>query len=76
MRDEFLGDRFVRELHAYWFIAVERRGERRGTVVIAVFEVRVRDHVAEVFHRQYGASNVVPVVSIVYLDEKALQITI
>ena len=30
VRDEFLRDRFVREFHASWFIAVERRGERRG----------------------------------------------
>ncbi len=37
VRDEFMRDRFVREFHAFWFITVERRGERLGTVVIAVF---------------------------------------
>ena len=58
----FLRDRFVRECHASWFITVESRGERLGTVVIAVFEVGVRFHVAVVFHCQSGVSNVVPVV--------------
>ena len=69
VRDEFLRDRFVRELHASWFIAVERRGECLGTVVIPVFEAHVRFHVAVVFHRRSGVSNVVPVVRIVYLGE-------
>ena len=69
VRDEFLRDRFVSEFHASWFIAVERRGECLGTVVIAIFEAHVRYHVAVVFHRQSGISNVVPVVRIVYLAE-------
>ena len=69
MRDEFLRDRFVSEFHASWFIAVERRGEYLGTVVIAICEAHVRFHVAVVFHRQSGISNVVPVVRIVYLGE-------
>ena len=69
VRDEFLRDRFVSEFHASWFIAVERRGECLGTVVIAIFEAHVRFHVAVVFHRQSGISNVVPVVRIVYLGE-------
>ena len=40
VRDEFLRDRFVREFHASWFIAVERPVECLWTVVIiiAVFE--------------------------------------
>ena len=59
VRDEFLRDRFVSEFHASWFIAVERRGECLGTVVIAIFEAHVRFHVAVVFHRQSGISNVV-----------------
>ena len=59
--------RLVREFHASRFITVDRRGERLGTVVIAVFEVGVRFHVAVVFHHQYGVWNVVPVVPIVYL---------
>ena len=71
MRDEFLRDRFVREFHASWFIAIERRGECLGTVVITVFEAHVRFHVAVVFNRQSGISNVVPVVRIVYLGEAA-----
>ena len=75
VRDEFLGDRFVREFHASRFIAVESRGERLGTVVIAVFKVRVRVHVSVVFHRRSGVSNVVPVVRIVYLGEAAFPIT-
>ena len=69
VRDEFLRDRFVSEFHASWFIAVERRGECLGTVVIAIFEAHVRFHVAVVFYRQSGISNVVPVVRIVYLGE-------
>ena len=69
MRDEFLRDRFVREFHASWFIAVERRGECLGTVVIAVFEAHVRFYVAVLFHRQSGVSNVVPIMRIVYLGE-------
>ena len=69
MRDEFLRDRLVREFHASWFIAVERRGECLGTVVIAVFEAHVHFHVAVVFHRQFGISNVVPVVRIMYIGE-------
>ena len=69
MRDEFLRDRFVSEFHASWFITVERRGECLGTVVITIFEAHVRFHVAVVFHRQSGISNVVPVVRIVYLGE-------
>ena len=69
MRDEFLRNQFAREFHASWFIAVERRGECIGTVVIPVFETHVRFHVAVVFHRQSGISNVVPVVRIVYLGE-------
>ena len=69
MRDEFLRDRFVSEFHASWFIAVERRGECLGTVLIAIFEAHARFHVAVVFHRQSGISNVVPVVRIVYLGE-------
>ena len=69
MLDEFLRDRFVREFHASWFIAVGRRGESLGSVVIAVFEAHVRFHAAVMFLRQSGISNVVPVVRIVYLDE-------
>ena len=69
MHDEFLRDWFVREFHASWFIVVERRGERLGTVVMAVLEAHVRFHVAVVFHRQSGVSKVEPVVRIVYLGE-------
>ena len=75
VRDEFLGDRFVRAFHTSQFIAVDRRGERLGTVLIAVFELRVRVHVAVVFHRQCDVSNVIPVVRIVYLVEAAFPIT-
>ena len=75
MRDDFLRDRFVREFHASGFIAVERRGEGLGTVVIAVFEAHVRCHVAVVFNRQSGVSNVVSVVRIVYLGEATFPIT-
>ncbi len=75
VRDEFLRDRFVSEFHASWFIAVERRGQCLGTVVIAIFEAHVRFHVAVVFHRQSGISNVVPVVRIVYLGEAIFQNT-
>ena len=75
MRDDFLRDRFVREFHASGFIAVERRGECLGTVVLAVFEAHVRFHVAVVFNRQSGVSNVVPVVRIVYLGEATFPIT-
>ena len=71
VRDECLRDRFVREFHASWFIAVERRGECLGTVVIAVFQAPVRFHVAVVFHHQSGISNVLPVVRKVYLGEAA-----
>ena len=65
----FLRDWFVREFYASRFIAVELFGERLGTVVITVFKVRVRFHVAVVLNRQSGVSNVVPVVRIVYLGE-------
>ena len=69
VRHEFLRDRFVREFHASRFITVELLGERLGTVVITVFKVRILFHVAVVFNRQSGVSNVVPVVRIVYLGE-------
>ena len=62
VREEILRDRFISEFHASWFITIGRRGERLGTVVIAIFEVRV--------------SNVVPVVRIVYISETSLLITI
>ena len=76
MRDDFLRDRFVVESHASGFIAVERRDECVGTVVIAVFEAHVRFHVAVVFNRKSGVSDVVPIVRLVYLGEATLPFTV
>ena len=76
VRDDFLRDRFVVESHAPGFIAVERRGECLGTVVIAVFEAHVRFHVAVVFNCKSGVSNVVPIMRVVYLGEPTLTFTV
>ena len=71
----FLLDRFVTEFHASRFITDERHVEGHGTVVIAVFEVRVRFHVAVVFHRQSGVSKVVPAVRIVHHGDATFSMT-
>ena len=75
MRDDFLRDRFLVESHASGFIAVERRGKCLGTVVIAVFEAHVRFHVAVVFNRKSGVSNVVRIVRVVYLGLPTIPFT-